>query len=66
MAEVLLADRLEEKGKKIDLIMAHHPEGKAMAGRYDVMVIKKICWHNWVCLSMRQVRVLQGGLRKVH
>ncbi|ABO50164.1 conserved hypothetical protein [Desulforamulus reducens MI-1] len=41
VAEVLLADRLEEKGKKIDLIMAHHPEGKAMAGLYDVMHLQE-------------------------
>ena len=37
VGEVLLADRLSEKGQKIDLIMAHHPEGRAMASLYDVM-----------------------------
>jgi len=37
VAEVLLADRLTERGKKIDLVMAHHPEGRAMARLYDVM-----------------------------
>ncbi len=37
VGEVLLADRLRDKGKKIDLIMAHHPEGKALAGFYEVM-----------------------------
>ena len=37
VGEVLLADRLEGKGMKIDLIMAHHPEGRAMASLYDVM-----------------------------
>ncbi len=35
--EVLLADRLRERGKKIDLIIAHHPEGRAMANLYAVM-----------------------------
>lgn len=35
--EVLLADRLSSKGKKIDLILAHHPEGKALAALDDVM-----------------------------
>jgi putative NIF3 family GTP cyclohydrolase 1 type 2 len=29
--EILLADRLSQKGKKIDLIITHHPEGKAYA-----------------------------------
>ncbi|WP_031516065.1 NGG1p interacting factor 3 protein, NIF3 [Desulfofalx alkaliphila] len=37
VAEVLLADRLTEKGKVIDLIIAHHPEGKAMAALHEVM-----------------------------
>lgn len=30
--EVLLADRLNEKGERIDLVLAHHPEGKALTG----------------------------------
>ena len=37
VGEVLLADRLSQRGKKIDLIFAHHPEGKALAGLHDVM-----------------------------
>lgn len=37
VGEVLLADRLKERGKPIDLILAHHPEGRAMAQLYGVM-----------------------------
>jgi len=37
MAEILLADRLSSRGKKIDLVMSHHPEGKAYADIYEVM-----------------------------
>jgi len=37
VGEILLADRLNEKGKKIDLVLAHHPEGKAYASLADVM-----------------------------
>ncbi len=37
MGEILLADRLSSKGKKIDLVIAHHPEGKAYANFYEVM-----------------------------
>lgn len=37
IGEVVLADRLREQGKKIDLILAHHPEGYALAGFYEVM-----------------------------
>jgi len=35
--EILLADRLSSAGKKIDLIISHHPRGVALAGFYDVM-----------------------------
>ncbi len=37
MAEILLADRLSSKGQKIDLVVSHHPEGKAFANFYEVM-----------------------------
>jgi len=36
-AEVLLADRLNEKGEGIDLIIAHHPLGVSLAGLHEVM-----------------------------
>ena len=35
--ELLLADRLIQKGVKIDLVLAHHPEGRAYANFYEVM-----------------------------
>jgi len=42
VGELLLADRLNAKSapggrEKIDLVMAHHPEGRALAGLYQVM-----------------------------
>lgn len=37
MAEILLADRLSSKGTKIDLVISHHPSGKAFANFYEVM-----------------------------
>jgi len=36
-AELLLADRLNQKGAGIDLVVAHHPEGRAFANFYEVM-----------------------------
>jgi putative NIF3 family GTP cyclohydrolase 1 type 2 len=36
-AELLVVDKLNSKGKNIDLVIAHHPEGKAYARFYDVM-----------------------------
>jgi len=38
--EVLLANELGKKGKKIDLIIAHHPQGKALADLHEVMDIQ--------------------------
>jgi putative NIF3 family GTP cyclohydrolase 1 type 2 len=35
--ELLLADRLKSRGKEIDLVLAHHPEGRAYANFYEVM-----------------------------
>ena len=37
VGEVLLADRLRNSGRPIDLIISHHPEGMAMAALYEVM-----------------------------
>ncbi len=41
VGEVMLADRLAGKDKPIDLIMAHHPEGKALAELHDVMHLQE-------------------------
>ncbi|MDD3375652.1 MAG: Nif3-like dinuclear metal center hexameric protein [Candidatus Omnitrophica bacterium] len=38
--EILLADRLSSKNKKIDLVISHHPLGIALAGLYEVMEIQ--------------------------
>lgn len=37
VGEVLLAEALISKGKNIDLILSHHPSGKALANLYSVM-----------------------------
>jgi len=36
-SEVLLADRLNQKNEKIDLLISHHPSGHALASLYEVM-----------------------------
>ncbi len=36
-SEILVADRLTERGSKIDAVIAHHPEGMALAGLHQVM-----------------------------
>lgn len=47
VGEVLLADRLAEKGQKVDLIMTHHPEGKALARLHDVMHLQEDILARW-------------------
>ncbi|MEM7816567.1 MAG: NGG1p interacting factor NIF3 [Candidatus Aenigmatarchaeota archaeon] len=37
VSEVLLAERLNSIGKKIDLVISHHPIGRAYANFYEVM-----------------------------
>lgn len=40
VGELLLADRLNEKGEGIDLVIAHHPEGRALAALDEVMELQ--------------------------
>jgi hypothetical protein len=40
IGEVLVAERLSSRGKDIDLIISHHPEGYALAGFYEVMYMQ--------------------------
>ncbi|MCL5410816.1 MAG: glutamate synthase-related protein [Patescibacteria group bacterium] len=38
--EILLVKELERRGTKIDLVFAHHPEGKALTNLHEVMDIQ--------------------------
>lgn len=38
--EILLADRLNEKGERIDAVIGHHPAGMSLAALYDVMDVQ--------------------------
>ncbi|MHB1341534.1 MAG: NGG1p interacting factor NIF3 [Coriobacteriia bacterium] len=44
VGEVLLADRLRDKGAAIDLIFAHHPEGPGYANLHEVMYMQADLW----------------------
>jgi hypothetical protein len=37
VGEILLADHLRLKGRQVDLLLSHHPEGRAFANLYTVM-----------------------------
>lgn len=42
--EVLLVDRLNQQGKKVDLLIGHHPAGHALAALHEVMDIQIDMW----------------------
>lgn len=44
VGEVLLADRLRERGAQIDLVFAHHPEGPGYANLHRVMHMQADLW----------------------
>ena len=43
-SEVLLADRLNQKGESIDLLLTHHPEGASLASLHEVMDMQADVW----------------------
>jgi len=45
--EIVMADRLRDKGRKIDLIWAHHPEGAALANLGGVMAMQADILHGF-------------------
>lgn len=45
--ELVLADRLREKRGSLDLVIAHHPEGRALAGFYNVMYMQADILHKF-------------------
>ncbi|MFH1305048.1 MAG: NGG1p interacting factor NIF3, partial [Candidatus Omnitrophota bacterium] len=47
VAELLLADRLREKGMEIDLVISHHPVGRACAELYKVMSLQPDIWKKY-------------------
>ncbi len=47
VGEILLADRLREKGTPVDLVLAHHPEGRAMITFYEVMEMQAEILHRF-------------------
>jgi len=47
VSEVLLAEKLREKGTNIDLVISHHPEGRAYAQLHKVMDIQPALWEKY-------------------
>jgi putative NIF3 family GTP cyclohydrolase 1 type 2 len=45
--EAVLADALRGKGTSIDLLLAHHPEGRAVARLEEVMLVQADIWRTF-------------------
>ncbi|NLK26267.1 MAG: NGG1p interacting factor NIF3 [Euryarchaeota archaeon] len=45
--ELLLADRLREKGRQIDAVIGHHPRGRAGASLHRVMDVQEDMMESW-------------------
>ena len=63
--ELLLADRLREKGIDIDLVLAHHPEDKAYTGLYNVMRLQADSWANQGVPKKEAQRILEPRIEQV-
>lgn len=47
VGEVLLADTLRRRGQTVDLLLAHHPEGRALARLEEVMGVQADVWRKF-------------------
>ncbi len=47
VGEILLADSLKAKGRGVDLLLSHHPEGRAYANLYSVMQMQSDILHRF-------------------
>lgn len=56
--EVLLVDRLREKGEKIDLIITHHPNGAALAGLHETMELEVEMVHKYAGVPLNVAQAL--------
>ena len=45
--EILTASQLGERGKKIDLVISHHPKGKALANLHAVLEMQSDIFHSF-------------------
>ncbi|UCG77853.1 MAG: NGG1p interacting factor NIF3 [Nitrospirota bacterium] len=65
VGEIMLADSMRSKGKKIDLVMAHHPEGRAIATLYDVMSMQSDILSKFGVPINVAENLMEGRMREV-
>jgi hypothetical protein len=65
VGEVLLCERLRERGTEIDLMLSHHPGGRAYANLYDVMHIQSDILHRFGVPISTAEDLMDGRIREV-
>lgn len=65
VGEVLLCERLREKGKGVDLLMSHHPGGRAYATLYEVMRIQSDILHRFGVPINIAEDLMEGRIKEV-
>ncbi|MDH7479499.1 MAG: NGG1p interacting factor NIF3 [Syntrophomonadaceae bacterium] len=66
VGELLLADRLRERGKPIDLVLSHHPEGKALAALGEVMHLQEdVLYQLGIPINVAE-GILANRIKEVH
>lgn len=64
-AELLLAEALNQRGAGINLVMSHHPEGRALAALNEVMWLQPGAWANAGVLRNVAEDLLEGRAKEV-
>ncbi len=68
VGEILLADRLRQNGKGIDAVLAHHPDGRALADLEAVMGVQADIWRRYgvpisfgdAAMATRRQEIMRG------
>ncbi len=63
--EVLLANALSARGKKVDLVLAHHPEGRPYASLHEVMGMQSDILHRFGVPINVAEDLMEGRIKEV-
>lgn len=63
--ELAIADRLRQRGEKIDLVLAHHPSGRALAGLHDVMRMQVEMLHSLGVPISAAEGMMEGRVKEI-
>jgi len=65
VGELLLAESLKAKGKAVDLVISHHPEGRAYANLYSVMQMQSDILHKFGVPINIAEDLMEGRIKEV-